>query len=125
MTRLVENLGRLGHKVIVMCPYDDAPNVYAGARVVKLPSFTPLDYSESKLSYPFPLFTFIKTMWEFQPDVLHMVGPDFVTLFLMVGAKIFGVPVIGSYHFYVDAWIKSQPPVIRPFFQWMSWLEVS
>jgi len=120
---LLTNLKRMGYEVLVLCPYPEAPDVYEGIKILKLPSFQPLNYNESKLAYPLPLFSLYKAFSEFKPDLVHVVGPEFVFIPISAFCRIFNVPLLGSYHFYIKAWLEYQTKAVQLILFWLRHIE--
>jgi len=120
---LLVQLKKMGYEVIVLCPYEKAPDVFEGIPILKLPSFQPLNYTESKLAYPLPIFTLLRIFNQFRPDLVHVVGPEFVFIPIRWICWLYGVPLLGSYHFYIQAWLEYQPKWTQMTMSWLLYLE--
>ena len=119
MGHLLRNLKRMGHEVTVVCAYEDAPDVFEGLPVHKLPCFTPPLYKETRLAYPFPLLTLGRIYARVKPDIVHFVGPEFVIITFLLWNRVFQVPFLASYHWYFTAWLNAQTPITRFLTGWI------
>ena len=121
---LLVNLKKLGHDVTMLCAYEEAPDSYDGIPIIKLPSFTPPLYNETRLAYPFPVFSLLKIFSDVRPDIVHFVGPEFVLLTFIPICRLFNVPLLASYHWYLTAWRNHQTPVTKVLTHWITWMQV-
>lgn len=95
LCHLLEHLQRRGHEVLVIAP-EGAPDVYAGARIIGLPSFPLPFYPALKLAPP--LRNAGREMLDFRPDLLHLVNPAVLAHAGLRRARELDVPVVMSYH---------------------------
>lgn len=119
----IHHVQQMGHKIFVVSPMTSAPDLYEGCPIIKLPSFVPLDYSESKLAYPFPVISLIRIMRKYKPDIVHFVGPEFVFFLMVMICKLFNIPLIGSYHFNTSTFLDGLPAYQKYGLWWIKWLE--
>ena len=111
----------LGHQVLILTPIHGASDIFEGAQVVKLPAFVPSGYPESMISYPLPIVTLSRIFNQFAPDIVHFIGPDFIFIPMVLICKYYNVPIIGSYHFYVQAFLERLPAFQRSLLFWLGW----
>jgi glycosyltransferase involved in cell wall biosynthesis len=91
----VEQLGALGHELLVLAPEGSAAE-HAGARVVRVPGPAFPPYPGLRASLPDP-----RIAWElarFRPDVVHAVNPVCLGLWASLAARGLGLPLVASYH---------------------------
>lgn len=91
----IECLREAGHEALVFAP---APAVaeHAGARVVGVPALDFPPYPGVRAGLPDP-----RIAWElarFRPDVVHVVGPACLGIWVTAAARALGLPVVSSYH---------------------------
>lgn len=102
--RTVEQLAELGHEVIIFAT-GDAPDTYAGFRVVRAPSFSLHKiYPEVKVGLPAP--SVARELTDFQPNVVHAVNPVFFAGYGALLAKWLNIPLLASFHTDVPAYTK-------------------
>lgn len=106
VTRLCATLRHLeeeGHEVLLFAP-EGAPERYASATVIGIPSFRFFLYPEKRFSLPWPRIG--RAIKKFQPDLIHAVNPAFLGLGAVYYAWRFRVPFIASYHTNVPAYAR-------------------
>jgi phosphatidylinositol alpha 1,6-mannosyltransferase len=89
--RVLEHLAERGHDAIVICP-GPAPESFAGAPVITVPSFTvkrfPVGLPSSKV---------MRTLASFAPDVVHLASPFVLGANGAMAAGQLGVPVVAVF----------------------------
>lgn len=90
-----------GHELLVFAP-ENAAAEYRGVRVVRVPGLTFPPYPELRISMPDPRI--VKELWDFQPDVVHAVGPVCLGIWGMQAARALALPVVASYHTDIPAY---------------------
>jgi phosphatidylinositol alpha 1,6-mannosyltransferase len=89
--RILEHLSRRGHDVVVVCP-GPAPESFAGARVIGVPSFTyrqfPVGLPSSKV---------MRTLSAFAPDVVHLASPFVLGAAGVTAAAQLGLPTVAVF----------------------------
>ncbi|RRJ86977.1 glycosyltransferase family 1 protein [Gulosibacter macacae] len=94
--RTVEQLTALGHEVLIFAP-GDAPSNYAGARVVRVNSFSARPwYPELKVGLPTP--NIAREVEEFAPHVVHLVNPVALAAYGSLSAARRDLPMLSSFH---------------------------
>lgn len=91
----VEELVAMGHEVLVLAP-ETAVAEHAGARVVHVPGVPFPPYPGLRISAPDP-----RIAWElarFGPDVVHVVGPACLGIWVSLAARSLRIPLVASYH---------------------------
>lgn len=95
-----EKLEQRGHKFIICCPRyaeDDAEVIGQNIRVERFKSIALPSYEEMRIVVP-GRKKLHKIMKEFKPDLVHIQTPGFMGQYGVLAAKLYGVPVIGTYH---------------------------
>ncbi|MFQ6171921.1 glycosyltransferase family 4 protein [Oryzobacter sp. R7] len=97
--RVVEQLGELGHEVLVVCPRP-APHRHAGHRVVTVPSV-------SVRSFPtgLPTHEVRAVLDRFAPDVLHVASPFVLGARALRDAAHLGLPSVAVYQTDMPAYL--------------------
>ena len=106
VTRLCATLRHLeeeGHEVLLFAP-EGAPERYASATVIGIPSFRFFLYPEKRFS--FPRFSIGHALKKFRPDFIHAINPAFLGLGAIYYAWRFRLPLIASYHTNVPAYAR-------------------
>jgi glycosyltransferase involved in cell wall biosynthesis len=95
LCQALERLRHHGHEALVFGP-PDMPESYAGHRLFRTggPRF-PL-YPELRINLPHPRIS--RAMWEFRPDVVHVVNPAFLGPTGMALARRMELPLVASAH---------------------------
>lgn len=89
--RTLEHLSRRGHDAVVICP-GPAPESFAGAPVITVPSF-----SYRRASVGLPSSRVIRTLAAFSPDVVHLASPFVLGSAGVTAAERLGVPSVAIY----------------------------
>ncbi len=84
-----------GHEVLLFGPEDADPEV-CGAKVVRVPGAPFPMYPGVRMSAPDPRIVW--AMRQFEPNVVHLVGPACLGIWGLLSAKLLGLPTIASYH---------------------------
>jgi hypothetical protein len=108
----------------MLCAYEEAPDSYEGIPILKLPAFTAPMYKETKLAYPLPIFTLQRIFSNVRPDIVHFVGPEFVMMAFIPICRLYGVPLLASYHWYLTAWLNNQTPLTKTLTHWIKYVQV-
>lgn len=102
--RTVDQLAELGHEVVIFAT-GDAPDTYAGFRVVRAPSFSLHKiYPEIQVGLPAP--SVARELANFQPDIVHAVNPVFFSGYGALLARRHKLPLLASFHTDVPAYTK-------------------
>lgn len=105
VVRTLEQLGELGHEVLVFAP-GDPPAEYAGHEVVKVRSFSlRLLYPELKVGIPTPAIA--RRMESFRPHVVHTVNPIWLSAYGVLSAGRRDLPQLASFHTDVPQYTES------------------
>jgi phosphatidylinositol alpha 1,6-mannosyltransferase len=89
--RILEHLQRRGHDAVVICP-GPAPETFAGAPVVGVPSF-----SYRQFPVGLPSSKILATLRSFAPDVVHLASPFILGAAGAEAAARLDVPVVAVY----------------------------
>ena len=106
VTRLCATLRHLeeeGHEVLLFAP-EGAPERYASATVIGIPSFRFFLYPEKRFSFPWPRIG--RALKAFQPDFIHAVNPAFLGLGAVYYSWRLRLPYLASYHTNVPAYAR-------------------
>ncbi len=95
LCRLLEHLQSAGHEALLFAPAG-APESYAGAQVVPLSGMPFPLYPEVKFTPPQLGLTM--QLRQYQPDVVHLVGPAVMGAMVPYLARNLRLPVVSSYH---------------------------
>ena len=87
-------LQRTGREVLVLAP-DTAPPAIGSSRVVRLPSFGPRFYPESRLALPVPLIS--RELERFAPDLIHAFSPALASTRVVAHARFWRIPLVATY----------------------------
>ncbi len=89
--RVLEHLNRRGHDTVVICP-GPAPESFAGARVIGVPSVSyrqfPVGLPSSKVQ---------RTLSSFAPDIVHLASPFVLGAAGVVAAAQLGLPSVAVF----------------------------
>jgi phosphatidylinositol alpha 1,6-mannosyltransferase len=89
--RTLEHLNRRGHDTVVICP-GPAPESFAGARVIGVPSISyrgfPVGLPSSKV---------IRTLASFAPDIVHLASPFVLGSAGVTAAGQLGLPTVAVF----------------------------
>jgi phosphatidylinositol alpha 1,6-mannosyltransferase len=89
--RILEHLNRRGHDTVVICP-GPAPEHFAGARVIGVPSF-----SYRQFPVGMPSSKVIRTLSSFAPDIVHLASPFVLGAAGVTAATQLGVPSVAVF----------------------------
>jgi phosphatidylinositol alpha 1,6-mannosyltransferase len=89
--RILEHLSRCGHDAVVICP-GPAPESFAGARVIGVPSF-----SYRQFPVGMPSTKVIRTLSSFAPDIVHLASPFVLGAAGVTAAAQLGVPTVAVF----------------------------
>jgi phosphatidylinositol alpha 1,6-mannosyltransferase len=89
--RTLEHLSRRGHDTVVICP-GPAPESFAGARVIGVPS---VSYGRSSVGLPSSKV--MRTLASFAPDVVHLASPFILGSIGVTAAGQLGVPTVAVF----------------------------
>ncbi|MGH0035037.1 MAG: glycosyltransferase family 4 protein [Myxococcota bacterium] len=95
LANTVRCLVEQGHEVLLIAP-ETAVERHAGARVVRVPGVPFPPYPGLQIAAPDPRIAW--ELWQFDPQVVHVVGPACLGLWGMAAARGLGLPVVASYH---------------------------
>src|ERR1700686_3982661 len=95
LARLLEHLQRGGHQALLLGP-DSGMEEYAGAEVVGTAGLPFPFYPELKFNFFRPLF--LRRLYEFRPDIIHLVDPVILGATGVAAARFLNRPLISSYH---------------------------
>jgi glycosyltransferase involved in cell wall biosynthesis len=96
-------LQRTGREVLILAP-NTAPNAVGDSRVVRLPSFGPRFYPESRLALPVPLIS--RELEAFQPDLIHVFSPALASTRVVAHARHWRVPLVATYQTDLPAYAR-------------------
>ena len=100
--RLVHELARHGHDVGVIAPgfsFKNSTEKDNGSTIFRTKGLTLLFYMDNKYHFsPFPIFQVKKIIRTFKPDIVDVCSPYPVGISLMVCARKYDIPVVGSIH---------------------------
>jgi phosphatidylinositol alpha 1,6-mannosyltransferase len=89
--RTLEHLSRRGHDAVVICP-GPAPESFAGARVIGVPSI-----SYRQFPVGLPSSKVMRTLASFAPDVVHVASPFILGATGLTAAVQLGVPTVAVF----------------------------
>jgi phosphatidylinositol alpha 1,6-mannosyltransferase len=89
--RVLEHLNRRGHDTVVICP-GPAPESFAGARVIGVPSV-----SYRQFPVGMPSSKVIRTLSSFAPDIVHLASPFVLGAAGVTAAGQLGVPTVAVF----------------------------
>lgn len=120
LTETVKHLRELGDDVLIVAPWrPKSPRSVYGARVITMPSLPPPQYPDVHLAIPALPLNVRRALRRFQPDVVHVAGPAFVGLPMVMWARHHKVPLVESYHVqYAKYMEKYRLKFLVPFVWW-------
>lgn len=95
LTRTLDELGDLGHEVLVLTP-GDPPGHWGPHRVVRAPSVTFPWYRDVRGGLPSPRTE--RAVSAFRPDVVHAVNPVWFGAWGALSARTRDLPLLASFH---------------------------
>ena len=96
-------LQQTGRDVLVLAP-TTAPPAVGESRVVRLPSFGPRFYPESRLALPVPLIS--RELEQFQPDLIHIFSPALASTRVVAHARYWRIPLVATYQTDLPAYAR-------------------
>jgi phosphatidylinositol alpha 1,6-mannosyltransferase len=106
--RILEHLARRGHDAVVICP-GPAPESFAGARVIGVPSF-------SYRGFPvgLPSARVMRTLAAFAPDVVHLAAPFVLGATGVTAAGQLGLPTVATFSAELSGLARRRGPEFAP-----------
>ena len=95
VTRTLEQLGELGHEVLVFAP-GEPPDSFGQHRVVRTHSWSFPWYPEVMVGTPTPRIA--REMHDFEPDIVHAVNPVWLASYGVISARRRNLPLLASFH---------------------------
>lgn len=95
LARLLEHVQATGHQALLLGP-ESGMEQYAGAEIIGTAGLPLPFYPELKFNFFRPLF--IRRLYEFQPDVVHIVDPVVLGATGLAAARLLNKPLVSSYH---------------------------
>ncbi|GCE47670.1 glycosyltransferase involved in cell wall biosynthesis [Thermosporothrix hazakensis] len=95
LARLLEHLQLTGHQALLLGP-DSGMERYAGAEVLGTAGIPLPFYPELRVNFFRPLF--VRRLYEFRPDIIHVVDPVILGATGLAAARLLGTPIVSSYH---------------------------
>src|SRR6266702_8092881 len=93
LVRLLEHLQSNGHQALLLGP-ESGMDYYAGAELIGTRGLPLPFYPELKFNFFRPLF--MRRLYEFQPDVIHLVDPVVLGAAGLAVARFLKKPLISS-----------------------------
>ncbi len=90
----IRYLQETGREVLVFGPDTSVPNV-GPTEVVALPSLAMPTATETRVALPLPIIA--KRLQEFQPDLIHLASPAFMTVSGMAVGREMNIPIVANY----------------------------
>ncbi|GCE14412.1 glycosyltransferase family 4 protein [Tengunoibacter tsumagoiensis] len=95
LARLLEHLEAQGHQALLLGP-ESGMVQYAGAEVIGTAGLPFPFYPELKFNFFRPLF--VRRLYEFSPDIIHIVDPVILGATGLAAARLLNKPIVSSYH---------------------------
>lgn len=95
LARLLEHLQSSGHQALLLGP-ESGMDEYAGAEIIGTAGLPLPFYPELKFNFFRPLF--LRRLYEFQPDIIHIVDPVVFGPTGLAAARLLNKPIVSSYH---------------------------
>lgn len=95
LARLLEHVQATGHQALLLGP-ESGMEQYAGAEIIGTAGLPLPFYPELKFNFFRPLF--IRRLYEFQPDIVHIVDPVVLGATGLAAARLLNKPLVSSYH---------------------------
>ena len=105
LNRLVGYLQRQGVEVLVFAPIADRPALAHEGTLVAVPSIALPGRSEYRLALGMGGHA-KRQLLDFQPDIIHLAGPDFLGHAALALAGKHGIPAVASYHTRYETYLK-------------------
>lgn len=106
--RVLEHLARRGHDAVVVCP-GPAPESFAGARVIGVPSF-----SYRQFPVGLPSSRVMRTLAAFAPDVVHLASPFVLGATGLTAAQQLGLPTVATFSGELSGLARRRGPDFAP-----------
>ncbi len=110
--RVLEHLQARGHDTVVIAPAG-APEHYAGARVVPVPT---VSYREFPVGLPTPIVS--RTLADFAPDVVHAASPFLLGAHAIGASWRLGIPSVAIFQTDVAGYAKRNRLAAATSFAW-------
>ena len=109
--RLIENLVELGDEVVVITPCVDPPKEYCGSKVIGVKGIVLPFYGTDTLLLSTGLSGRVyRDFKEKKPDLIHCSTPGTMIWAAILYSKMFGVPLVQSYHTHIPHYIPRYTP---------------
>ena len=109
--RLIENLAELGDEVVVITPCVDPPEEYCGCKVIGVKGIVLPFYGTDTLLLSTGLSGRVyRDFKEKKPDLIHCSTPGTMIWAAILYSKMFGVPLVQSYHTHIPHYIPRYTP---------------
>ncbi|MFF0990860.1 glycosyltransferase family 4 protein [Kocuria nitroreducens] len=118
LTRTLDELGDLGHEVLVLTP-GDPPARWGPHQVVRAPSVAFPWYPDIRGGLPSPRVE--RAVSAFRPDVVHAVNPVWLGAWGALSARVRDLPLLASFHTDVPQYMSALGlgPLRRPVQGWI------
>jgi sulfoquinovosyltransferase len=109
--RLIENLAELGDEVVVITPCVDPPKEYCGCKVIGVKGIVLPFYGTDTLLLSTGLSgRVLQDFREKKPDLIHCSTPGTMIWAAILYSKMFGAPLVQSYHTHIPHYIPRYTP---------------
>lgn len=117
----VRYLQDTGREVMIFAPDSAVPRV-GNSEVVNLPSVSVPAATETRAALPMPIIA--KRLMEFQPDLIHLASPAFMTVTGMAMGRELNVPVVANYQTDLPGYAAhyGMPLLSAPMRNWLRYL---
>lgn len=114
-------LQQTGREVLVIAP-DIAPNQIGASRIIPMPSIGMPLVPETRVALPHPAVN--RHLREFQPDLIHLFSPAFMSFNAMIAGHRMGIPVIANYQTDVPGYVVEYGfgLLARPAREWLRYV---
>jgi glycosyltransferase involved in cell wall biosynthesis len=117
----VRYLQQTGREVLVFAPDNALPQV-GDTEVIALPSLGMLQAPETRVALP--SLTVANRLEEFQPDLIHMFSPAFLSVSGMIIGRMRHIPVIANYQTDLPGYAEQygMPVLSQPMRDWLRFI---
>lgn len=117
----IRYLQETGREVLVFAP-DISVGSVGASEVVALPSVGVPSHTETRMALPHPLIA--KRLEAFQPDLIHLCSPAFMTVSGMAVGREMNIPVIANYQTDLPGYTEHYGAALlsRPLRSWLRYL---
>ncbi|QPC81765.1 glycosyltransferase family 1 protein [Phototrophicus methaneseepsis] len=117
----IRYLQETGREVLVFAPDTSIPRV-GDSEVIALPSLSVPRAPETRMALPSPMV--VKRIEEFQPDLIHLCSPAFMTVNGMAAGRYLNIPVVANYQTDLPGYAKryGAPMLATPVRLWLRYL---